>query len=78
MPRDTVLEQERLFVERLQVTSYTATLLDLKAEVSGGGRQIHDANIVATMLAFGIPTLLTHNARDFECFGRWIRITPSA
>ncbi len=73
-----MLEQVRLFVERLRVTSYTATLLDLKAEVSGGGKQVHDAEIVATMLAFGIPTLLARNARDFERFGRWIRITPSA
>jgi predicted nucleic acid-binding protein len=34
-----------------------------------GGKQVHDANIVATMLVYGIPCLLTHNAKDFERFG---------
>ncbi len=32
------------------------------------GKRIHDANIVATMLAHGIGTLLTQNTRDFACF----------
>lgn len=39
-----------------------------------GGKQVHDANIVATMLAYDIPCLLTHNTRDFERFGEVIRI----
>ena len=34
-----------------------------------GGKKIHDANIVATMLAYGIPAILTHNTNDFERFG---------
>ena len=34
-----------------------------------GGKQIHDANIVATMQVQGIRHLLTHNARDFARFG---------
>jgi predicted nucleic acid-binding protein len=33
-----------------------------------GGRQVHDANIVATMLAYGIPLLLTFNRSDFDRF----------
>ena len=37
-------------------------LIALCREVSVGGRQVHDANIVATMLAYGERRLLTFNA----------------
>jgi len=40
------------------------------------GAQVHDANIVATMVANGIPTILTHNTRDFERFEGWIGVLP--
>ena len=33
-----------------------------------GGKQTHDANIVATMLAHGETRLLTFNAADFRRF----------
>ena len=33
-----------------------------------GGKQVHDANIVATMLARGVTRLLTFNAADFRRF----------
>lgn len=33
-----------------------------------GGRQVHDANIVATMLAYGERRLLTFNGADFQRF----------
>ena len=39
-----------------------------------GGKQVHDANIVATMLAYGIPCLLAHNTKDFELFNGIIKI----
>jgi predicted nucleic acid-binding protein len=39
-----------------------------------GGKQVHDANIVATMQAYGIPALLPHNTKDFERLGEVIRI----
>ena len=44
----------------------TDQLLDLCTSVSVGGKQIHDANIVATMLAYGERRLLMLNARDFH------------
>ena len=47
----------------------TETLIALCREVIGGGRQIHDANIVATMLAHGERRLLTFNTADFRRFG---------
>ena len=37
-------------------------------------KQVHDANIVTTIQAYGIPDLLTHNTKDFERFGEVIRI----
>lgn len=39
-----------------------------------GGKQVHDANIVATMLAYGKTRLLTFNEADFRRFERLIEI----
>ncbi|MFA5982398.1 MAG: hypothetical protein WC782_00100 [Methylococcaceae bacterium] len=47
----------------------TNQLLELMGNYPIGGKQVHDANIVVTMLVYDIPCLLTHNARDFERFG---------
>ena len=47
----------------------TETLVTLCREVPVGGRQIHDANIVATMLTRGERRLLTFNTADFRRFG---------
>ncbi len=46
----------------------TEALLTLCREVAVRGRQIHDANIVATMLAHGEHRLLTFNVSDFQRF----------
>ena len=39
-----------------------------------GGKQVHDANIIATMKVYDIPALLTHNTEDFERFREVVRI----
>ena len=52
-------------------------LLSLCREVPVGGRQIHDANIVATMFAHGERRLLTFNTRDFRRFGGRIELEGS-
>lgn len=52
----------------------TASLLQLCREVGVGGRQVHDANIVATMLAHGERRLLTFNAADFRRYGDRIEV----
>jgi predicted nucleic acid-binding protein len=57
-------------------SSVTEKLLELVEEVEIGGKQIHDANVVATMLASGIPALLTHNVGDFARFGDVIQVIP--
>ena len=55
----------------------TDWLVSLCREVSAGGRQIHDANIVATMLAYGERRLLTLNAADFRRYGDRIQLVRS-
>lgn len=51
-------------------------LLDLARLVPVGGKQIHDMNIVATMLAYSIDELVTHNWADFKRFEAYIRLIP--
>ena len=52
----------------------TDSLIALCREVSVGGRQIHDANIVATMLAHWERRLLTFNTADFRRYGDRIEL----
>ena len=49
-------------------------LVQLSRAYSFGGRQVHDANVVATMLAHGESRLLTFNAADFRRFSTLIEI----
>lgn len=49
-------------------------LLNLSRRYSFGGRQVHDANIVATMLAHGERRLLTFNGADFRRFASLIDV----
>jgi predicted nucleic acid-binding protein len=46
----------------------------LSRHCSFGGRQVHDANIVATMLAHGDRRLLTFNDADFRRFAGLIDV----
>jgi predicted nucleic acid-binding protein len=68
------------FLARFQVAEdgppVTALLASLLGSITCAGRQIYDANIVATMLAHGIPNLLTHNVADFNRFAAHITILP--
>src|SRR5205085_11404862 len=56
--------------------SATANLMPLMASLPSGGRQVHDAHIVATMQAYGLRRLLTHNTADFNRFGALISASP--
>ncbi|MCZ2098776.1 MAG: hypothetical protein LC121_21440 [Anaerolineae bacterium] len=44
----------------------TAQLMTLLEAYPTRGKQIHDANIVATMLAYGIDTLVMDDFRRFD------------
>jgi predicted nucleic acid-binding protein len=54
----------------------TAKLLELIEWFPTGGAQIHDANIVATMLVHGVGRLLTFNHGDFARFVPLIALEP--
>lgn len=78
LPKEIVLEQVKQFIKKLEVADDTPSvsekLLQLLTDFKVGGKQIHDANIVATMLAYDIPCLLTHNVKDFKRFESIIEI----
>jgi predicted nucleic acid-binding protein len=58
------------------LSAVTNHLLELVEHFNVKGKQIHDANIVATMLAYGIKRLLTFNTADFERYRSVIEILP--
>ena len=75
------VDQVRLLLQRFQAiedgSEVRARLLSLLTSYPVAGRQVHDANIVATMLANGITHLLTFNVGDFRRFSGLIAIeTP--
>ena len=55
----------------------TEMLLALCRDVQVGGRQVHDANIVATMLAHGERRLLTFNTADFRRYEQRIELVTA-
>jgi len=56
----------------------TKKLLELLKSLPVGGKQIHDANIVATMLAYDIRAVLTHNTDDYARFAGIITVLSLA
>ena len=80
LSRASVIEAIRHFEEDFTVFNdepgVTEQLLELVETVSVGGKQIHDTNIVATMLVNEVHELLTHNVSDFKRFSPYIEIIP--
>jgi predicted nucleic acid-binding protein len=56
----------------------TDNLLNLLSAIPVAGKQVHDANIVASMQAHGISQLLTANPGDFARFSSIITVVPLA
>ena len=75
-----VLEAVRYFRSHFRVAAVTPQVTDnllmLMEKIRVGGKQVHDANIVATMIASGVRHLLTHNASDFKRFSKFVTILP--
>lgn len=63
-----------LYIVADETQQTTEQLLQLLKEYPTIGKQIHDANIVATMLVHGIDTLLTINIDDMKRFGNRISL----
>lgn len=80
MKLEQVVERVEYFQTLFRVADESAKtttqLLTLLQEYPSGGKQIHDANIVSTMLIYGIDTLLTLNIADFERFTGKIKLLP--
>ena len=80
IPSATVAKQVRHLESRFRVAEdsrqVTERLLAVIEQFSVGGKRIHDANIVATMLTYQIPFLLTHNTKDFNVFSGLITVLP--
>ncbi|HKI31910.1 MAG TPA: PIN domain-containing protein [Gemmataceae bacterium] len=80
LPMSTLLADVQTLLARFLVAedgpAVTAHLVSLLGSVTCAGKQVHDANIVATMLAHGIPRLLTHNVADFNRFAGHITVIP--
>ena len=78
---EEALDDVNTLIERFEILEdgplVTHTLIGLCREVPAGGRQIHDANIVATMLAHGERRLLTFNTSDFRRYGDRIELIES-
>lgn len=49
-------------------------LLELLETIECAGKQVHDANVVATMLVHGIDTVVTRNVDDFVRFGHQVHV----
>jgi len=69
---EVIIERVQYLEEHFQVAddhaAVTKQLTQLMSEFKIGGKQVHDANIVATMRAYGVSCLLTHNIKDFKRF----------
>jgi predicted nucleic acid-binding protein len=70
--------QAGTLMSRFQIAEDTSAVttqwLTLLSQIPMGGKQVYDANIVATMLAHGLTHILTHNVSDFARFGSLITV----
>ncbi|MGH3246120.1 MAG: type II toxin-antitoxin system VapC family toxin [Trebonia sp.] len=68
----------RAIRERTAFLAEDATVADrlqrLLADVECGGKQVHDANVVATMLTHGVGMVVTMNIGDFARFERYVSL----
>ncbi|GAB4418750.1 MAG: type II toxin-antitoxin system VapC family toxin [Anaerolineae bacterium] len=80
LPLAAVLTNVRIFQTDFHLVEdnalVSAKLIDLVSRVTVGGKQIHDANVVAPMQIHNISHLLTHNVADFTRFAHLITVLP--
>lgn len=80
LPPGVLVSDVRYFSQHLRVAedgpAVMAELLSLLQTIPVGGKQVHDANLVATMRAHGIGRLLTHNTADFTRYAHLITVLP--
>jgi predicted nucleic acid-binding protein len=80
LPLPKILENVRVFRNEFTVLEdrpfVLDALIDILQKTTVAGKQVHDANIVATMQVHEVHHLLTHNTADFERFSSFITILP--
>lgn len=80
LPLSDILENVRILRSDYTIVEDNPFVLDCLVEllqkVTVGGKQVHDANIVATMQTHNITHLLTHNTADFKRFDEFITVVP--
>jgi len=78
MPRPDAVANVRALRARLNLLAedikVSDRLLELLETVECTGKQVHDANVVATMLVHGIDTVVTMNVDDFARFGDHVQV----
>lgn len=72
--QNDIWEFEKNFQIANETQEVTSNLINFYNDIMITGKQIHDANIVATMLANQIHQLLTLNVNDFKRFSKYISI----
>ena len=79
--RDDALDDVDRFAAAFEVLedgpAVTDRLLSLCRQAPVGGKQIHDANIVATMLTYEERRLLTFNVADFRGYADHIELVSA-
>ncbi|MCI0556539.1 MAG: PIN domain-containing protein, partial [Anaerolineae bacterium] len=72
IPQASVLLWLKTWRDRCRVLDDTEivmeTLWQLYADIPFGGKQVHDANLIATLFSYGLDTLVTVNTADFVRF----------
>ena len=56
----------------------SVSLLEICAKYQVNGKQVHDANITATMISNSISHIITANVSDFKRYSDFIKIIPIA
>ena len=74
MPRPGIRSNRQL--ARPTDPAVTADLPVLSMTIAIGGKQVHDANIVATIQVYDLRRLLTRNTADFARFAALIQVEP--
>lgn len=80
MPIDDVEKELQTITATFEIADETATVtkrwIALLKQFPTGGKQVHDANIVAAMLVNNIGVLLTNNVSDMKRYDTLITIIP--
>ena len=80
LPMTDALDDVQRFVAAFEVLEDNQAVTDMLAtlcrDVRVAGKQVHDANIVATMLTHGERRLATFNLKDFRRYGQRLQLAP--